>query len=867
MQVSSQDAHRFFLSYRREETAGHAGRLADHLLDRFGAGSVFMDVESIEAGADFTEAIGRAIADSDAVLVLIGPGWLGSAGSDRRRRLDNASDFVRREVEAALSSDVRVIPVLVGGASMPAEEHLPPSIGELARRNAVELQDRRWREDVDALIDVLEGRGRAGVGNLPMEPTPFLGRAHELSEVLELLRRQDVRLLTLTGPGGIGKTRLAVQAASKLAHIYAGGAWFVGLAALTDAELMLAEAASVLEVRDGTGGSIVDAISKRISPRRTLIVLDNLEQLLPEVAAPIAELSAAAPSLQLIAASREPLHLAAEREFPVTTLSDDEATALFVARARASRPDFELRDDAERETTRTICARLDRLPLAIELAAARIKLFSPVELLERLEQRLPLLTGGARDAPERQRTLRATIAWSYDLLNEDEHELFERLAVFAGGFTLEAAESVCDAGLETVQALLERNLVRDRAEDARTKRYEMLETIREFALERFEERTDAEAFRRRHADYFLAIAEAADSELKGPDQATWIERLDMEHDNHRAALRWALDGADPELGLRLVVELNHVWVQRRPVSEIRMWLVQALERTSPVATEVRARALQQAGFLAAEQGEEAIALLEEAIRCAHEVGSMAVEAKAMSGLSFFRSPEEMVPLGQEAVTLARGSGDRWMLAITLNNLGEAYREAGDNAAATGAYEEGYQLLRAMGDRSRSAFVLGNLAEMAILADDLPRARTLSSEALEVAEAMGNQRQVSSAQAALGWIALAEGTLDEAREHFDVSLALSRDLGANQLSVDAIYGLAGIAAAEGDVIRAARLEAVASRFEQILGHQPTAADSGIHARYLEELRDTTDPRVWEEAAHGGEGMSLDEAIAYALSPIA
>lgn len=859
--------HRVFISYRREDSAGHAGRLADHLLDRFGAGSVFMDVESIVAGADFTEAIERAIAGADAVLVLIGPTWLGTTTASGTRRLDEPGDFVRREIEAALGSDLGVIPVLVGGASMPAEADLPSSIVPLAHRNAVELQDRRWREDVDALVDVLEGRDKAPVGNLPALPTPFLGRARELAEIVELVRGDDVRLLTLTGPGGIGKTRLAIQAAAGLMPNYPGGAWFVGLAPLTDPDLVLAELASVLGVREAIEESLVRAIAERVSRAHTLIVLDNLEQLLPMAAIPIAELSAAASSLHLIVSSREPLHLAAEREYPVPTLSQVEAIDLFVARARAVRPAFDPDADSQRDAIDQICTRLDRLPLAIELAAARVKLLPPVKLLKRLEQRLSLLTSGPRDAPERQRTLRATIAWSHDLLSEDERQLFERLAIFSGGCTLEAAESVCDADLDTLQSLVERNLVREQNRAKDGARYVMLETIREYALERFEERSDAEALHRDHAEFFLSIAEAADPELKGPDKPEWIDRLDAEHDNYRDVLQWALNGSDPERGLRLAWQLSFVWEARRPVSEIRRNLAEALELAPAAASGTRARVLATAGYFAGVQGEDATALLEDGVRCAREAEDIAAEAHAQTVLCLFLPADradKRVDLGRDAVRLARESGDRWVLSYALNGLGEAYRIAGDPGAATAAYEESLVLEREMENGSGIAILLVNLAQMALARADLPRARMLSGEALKHTEAGGDLRGTSFANAALGWAALAKRDLSEAAKRFDRALFFSRDLGYEHDLIDIMYGMSGVAAADGDAIRAARLQAVAASVEEVMGHQPSAGDAGIHLICLNELRAVTDPAIWEAAGREGASMSLEQAIEYALS---
>ncbi len=521
--------HRFFLSYRREDAAGHAGRLADHLLDRFGQGSVFMDVESIEAGADFTAEIERAISGSEAVLVLIGPGWSEAPTSSGGRRLDEPADFVRREIEAALSSGVRVIPVLVGGASMPAEADLPTSIGALARRNAIELQDRRWREDVDALVDVLEGRGRGALGDLPLQPTAFLGREHELAEALELLRGAGTRLLTLTGPGGSGKTRLSLELAAEVGDDYPDGVWFVPLAALTDPALVVPTIAQRLRVRETPNASFEQALAAYLRSKRALLVLDNLEQLLPGAAPPLGALLAETSRMVLLTSSRQPLHLGGEREYAVPPMSLEDAVDLFDERARAARPDFVM--DGARATVQAICSRLDRLPLGVELAAARVRILSVEQLLARLEQRMSLLTTGAADAPERQRTLRAAIEWSHDLLDERERALFARLAVFAGGATLDAAERICGADLDTLGSLVDKSLVRADAGSDEGPRFAMLETIRELALERLDEGSDAGEVRRRHAAYFLDLATSAEDELRGPDQGRWLHRLELELDN------------------------------------------------------------------------------------------------------------------------------------------------------------------------------------------------------------------------------------------------------------------------------------------------------------------------------------------------
>ena len=380
--------------------------------------------------------------------------------------------------------------------------------------------------------------------NLPIPSTPFLGREAELAGVASLLASSNTRLLTLTGPGGTGKTRLAAQAAGLVSDSYADGVWWIPLAPLRDPELVLVTAAQVVGSKNG--------LAEHIQDKEMLCLFDNFEQVV-EAAADVADLLASCPNLDLLVTSREPLHVTGEQEYAVPPFAHEEGVGFFLARARAVKPDFEA-DEAVSE----ICRRLDDLPLALELAAARVKALTSTQILERLEHRLPLLTGGARDLPERQRTLRATIEWSYDLLGEEEQRLFSRLSVFSGGCTLDAAENVCDAGLDTLPSLVDKSLVR-----FTNGRYWMLETIREFATDALAASPDAETLGRRHAEHYLRLALEAEPELSGPAQALWFDRLGEEHDNLRAALDWSLT-SDPEIGLRIAVSLGPVLADPRP---------------------------------------------------------------------------------------------------------------------------------------------------------------------------------------------------------------------------------------------------------------------------------------------------------------
>jgi predicted ATPase/class 3 adenylate cyclase len=408
--------------------------------------------------------------------------------------------------------------------------------------------------------------------NLPLQPTPLVGREKEVSEVCALLRRDETRLLTLTGAGGIGKTRLALQAAADLVENFPDGTFFAPLATLSEAELFFSAVAETLGVKETGELPLDERLKDYLSERRLLLMLDNFEQVL-EAAPAVTELLVRAPGLKVLATSRTSLRLYGEHVFPVPPLSmpdlkrppplerltQYEAVGLFVERARALQPNFEVTNESA-PAVAEICVRLDGLPLAIELAAARITMLPPKAMLQRLTSRLKLLTGGARDLPERQRTLRGTIEWSHALLDEGEQLLFARLAVFSGGRTLEAMEAICDAEgdlpvevFEGVSSLLDKSLLRQEEGPNGEPRFVMLETVHEFAREKLKQSAEAEEIRRTHAEYFLTLAEEANPQLRGPNQLQWLERLEAEHDNMRAALSWALERNEVEVALKLGV--------------------------------------------------------------------------------------------------------------------------------------------------------------------------------------------------------------------------------------------------------------------------------------------------------------------------
>lgn len=533
--------------------------------------------------------------------------------------------------------------------------------------------------------------------NLPAPAATFVGRERELGEVLAVLRGEEHRILTLTGPGGSGKTRLAIEAGSQLVGEYEHGVWWVPLASLADPELVLQTAAGIVGARDGLAAHIGD--------RRMLILLDNLEQL--TAAAPdIASLLAGCSGLRLLVTSREPLRLTGEQEYPVPPLAHGEAVELFVARARTARPDLAV----DEETVSTICRRLDELPLAIELAAARVRALSPAQILERLEQRLVLLTGGARDLPERQRTLRATIAWSHDLLTSDEQRLFARLAVFAGGCTLESAEIVAQADLDLLQSLVDKSLLRHTGE-----RFWVLATIREFAAERLAGSEEATTVRRRHAEHVLDLVEEAESGITGPEQTRWWQRLTDEIENIRAALAWACEGGDPALALRLSGAMWRYWWQRGHYREGRRWYEAALEAGRRETESLRARAIYGLANMALGSGdeEEAIRLLEACLAVFQSDGDGPRTMNVLTDLGIAHNQRGRLDRAEaffrEVLDLARAAADRRRAAVTLINLSDTLMQAGELDQAAEYQDDAFAELLDMGDEQSAGNVLGNRA--------------------------------------------------------------------------------------------------------------------------------------------------------------
>ena len=727
------------------------------------------------------------------------------------------------------------------------------------------------------------GTPSAPAHHLPAQPTSLIGRAREVADGVALLREDDMRLLTLTGPGGVGKTRLALHVADEARGLFDDGIVFVALAALRDPDLVAATIAGALGARDMGGRSLPESVRAYLRDKRLLLLLDNFEHV--AAAAPlVADLLAACPGVVVLATSRAALHVRGERVYPVPPLATPDparlpsphvlatipAVDLLVRRARDLAPDFTL-DAASAPAIAALCHQLDGLPLALELAAVRLRVLSPQALLSRLGRRLPVLTGGARDLPERQRTLRATLDWSYDLLTATERALFRRLAVFAGGCALAAIEAVCadgaDAGIGAMDglgALVDKSLVRRDGDLDGEPRFSMLETVREFGLELLAASGEAELMYRRHAAHYAALAETAEPELMGPRQAEWLGLLDRDAANIRVALGWALAGGDGALGVRMAGTLGRYWERRGHLGEGRQWLERALDgRQGP--PDARAKALNAAGWLAYRQSahDRAVALAEESIAVYRAVGDADGVAQALNtlGAALLRQGDARGAgaAHEESLRLRRARGDRSGIAASATNLGLVAEYEGDFARAAALYADGLALYRQLGDTRYVAWALYNVASASRHQGDMALAMARGREGLALFRDLEDTFGMALALQLLGDVACDEGRYKRASALHLKSVGLYEALG-NRLGIaEGLESLGRVAMARQQPERAGRLYGAAAALRKEIAAPMSPVERTAYERTMATLRAALNPGVLAAVWAGGGALSPAEAI--------
>jgi predicted ATPase/TolB-like protein/Tfp pilus assembly protein PilF/predicted Ser/Thr protein kinase len=692
--------------------------------------------------------------------------------------------------------------------------------------------------------------GSAGrrTSNLRLNLAPIIGRRSEISDITQMLRDERVRLVTMTGVGGTGKTRLAHAVAETMLPEFADGVFMIELSSVTLPELVAASIAQPLGVKDAGGRPLLDILKDYLSDKKMLLVLDNFEQVV-DAAPQIAELLAAADGLKILVTSRFLLHITAEREFVVPPLSPpvgellssfetirrNDAVQLFAERAQAVEPEFKLTAENGRVVAE-ICSRLEGLPLAIELAAARTRILEPSAILSKLESRLKFLTGGPRDLPERQRTMQGAIDWSYDLLDESEKSIFRRLSVFSGSFSVEAAESVCGLMnstnpvdvIDAITSLLDKSFL-IRVEGKRNeRRFGMLEVVREHAEQELRSAGEEEAAMRDHAEYFVSLGEKAEPFLQAAQTAEWLDRLEEEHDNLRGAMQWSLNN-DPSLAVRLAASLRNFWLLHSHLGEGYRWLKAALERG----------------------GEPPAAL----------------RFKLMNGLGLaarFRSDFETARKAYaDGLAAGKEAGDKQGVALSSRGLGLVAMQQGDAAAARQFFESGLAISRELDDKFGIAISLSFLGDLARTEKDFSRARPLFEESIALFRGLDNKSALSDALNNLGASCLGEGELVLSKKYFAEAANLAFALGNKITISNSLDGFAALALENDDPQRAAQLSGAADALRESIGYKIEPAEEAFRDGYVEKLRGRLDDIQFTEAVERGRATPPEKAIALAF----